>query len=87
MEVIVENVMDSILNEVNPECRCDDCLTDMKAIALNILPSRYVATDKGEVFTRIDALQLQHEVDVVRAVTWAAEIVSKHPRHDAATEN
>jgi len=46
----------------------------VKAIALNHLPPRYVATAKGEVFTKTQ-LRTQHESDVFQEIYRAVEKV------------
>ena len=55
---------------------------DIAAKALNDLSPRYFVTEKGKVFTKIDTLKLQTEVDVITAVTKAAILVKRHPRHE-----
>ncbi len=81
MEEIVYNQMKDILGDINM-CKCEKCLMDIAAIALNDLPSKYIVTEKGELYSKINALSQQFEVDVVAAVTKAAVLVKRRPRHD-----
>ena len=62
-------------------CSCELCKLDIKAIALNGLPQKYVVTRKGELYAKVSSLQNQFEVDIIAAITKAAVIVGKNPRH------
>jgi len=81
MEEIVFEQMKDVLADINM-CTCEKCLLDIAAIALNDLPSKYVVTEKGELYSKINALSQQFEVDVIAAITKAAVIVKRNPRHD-----
>ncbi|NLD50423.1 MAG: late competence development ComFB family protein [Clostridiaceae bacterium] len=81
MEEIVFSSIKKILKNINV-CSCDKCIMDIAAIALNNLPPKYIVTQKGELYSRINALKQQFEVDVVTAVTKAAELVKRNPRHE-----
>jgi len=63
-------------------CACERCQFDISAMALNNLPPKYVVTRKGQLYTKLNAFQQQFNVDVISAVSRAASIVSKNPRHD-----
>lgn len=80
MERFVDIKLEQILQNCNC-CKCDSCKEDMMAIALNYLPPKYVSTNKGELFTRVDSLVQQNSVDIDIAIIKAIEIVSKRPRH------
>lgn len=86
----IQNVMEEIVNDKILEvikdkdcCKCEKCLDDIRALALNKLPSKYVSTNKGELFSKLAALK-EHQgiIDLNIAVTSAIEFVSTHPRHD-----
>lgn len=62
-------------------CRCEKCKLDIIAIALNNLPAKYVVTDKGELYAKVDNLRGQFEADIITAITKAAMIVGKNPKH------
>lgn len=81
MEEVVFNQMKEILTEINV-CTCEKCLLDIAAIALNILPPKYVVTEKGMLYSKVDSLGQQFEVDVIAAITRAAVIVKRSPRHE-----
>lgn len=81
MEEIVFNEMRDVLKEINM-CTCEKCLLDIAAIALNELPCKYVVTEKGELYSKINSLSQQFEVDVMSAIIKAAVLVKRNPRHD-----
>lgn len=82
MESEVLNVIDSIQNQMGNGCKCEKCRLDIAAIALNSLSPKYVVTEKGYVFTKINNMNYQFNSDIVTAVTKAIEIVAKNPKHD-----
>lgn len=81
MEECVGNLLGPVLDNING-CKCQSCLSDVTAIALNSLPPKYVVTKKGQLFTKIGNLQQQYDVDIIAAITKASVIVSRNPRHD-----
>ncbi|NLK69351.1 MAG: late competence development ComFB family protein [Clostridiaceae bacterium] len=81
MEEIVSNYLDVVLKDINM-CKCEKCKLDVAAKALNDLPPKYVVTKKGEVYSKIDNLKLQFEVDVILAITKAAVLVKRNPKHE-----
>lgn len=82
MEEIVFHQIKDILKDINNMCSCEQCIMDIAAIALNDLPPKYVVTEKGEVYSKISALKQQFDVDVIAAITKAAVIVKRKPKHD-----
>jgi competence protein ComFB len=81
MEDVVLETIDGILNEINC-CSCAKCKLDISAIALNSLPPKYVVTRRGQLYTKLAALQNQFDVDIIAAITKAAVLVSRNPRHN-----
>jgi len=82
MEDIVLRNIERVLGEYNNICKCDKCKLDIAAIALNKLPSYYTVTEKGKLFTKVKEMDIQNEVDVVKEITRAIELVSEKPHHD-----
>jgi len=82
-EEIVLNMLQDILNkeEYDHICKDEECLLDMATYALNRLPAKYVATDKGEVYTKTEELEQQHSVDLLSVVTRAIKVVSEDQRN------
>lgn len=81
MEILVDETLDEILKANKDICSCPRCRLDLAAVALNNLPTNYVVTVEGELFKRTGALKQQFKVDIIRALTEALKIVSKHPHH------
>lgn len=87
--VHVANVMEKLVDEEFPvvmqkfpdACCCAQCLSDIKALALNKLKPRYVSTDRGDLFERVNISDMMIKVDALRAMTEAAEKVTNNPRH------
>jgi len=81
---VMEKIVDTKIEAYIPTsgcCGCEVCIDDIKCIALNQLPSKYVNTPKGELFSRVDQIMLrQNSVDLDFAVIKAIEIVAKNPR-------
>lgn len=81
MEYVVEKMLPQVLKQKTDVCNCERCVSDIKAIALNNLPPKYVATEKGEVFTKANELTVQFEADVIRALVEAIGKVKGKPHH------
>ena len=80
MEKIVDAKLDTYLKKVEG-CTCEACVNDIKCLALNKLPSKYVNSHEGELYSRVDQIMLrQNSVDVDIAVIGAIELVQKNPR-------
>lgn len=80
MEEIVMNKTDELLKLMNM-CSCEKCRLDIIAIALNELPAKYVVSEIGELYTKLNELEQQFEIDVETAIVKAAVMVSKNPKH------
>ncbi|MCL2108156.1 MAG: late competence development ComFB family protein [Oscillospiraceae bacterium] len=81
MEKLVEIRLDERI-KVTAACNCEQCREDIKCIALNNLPPKYVSTPKGELFSKIDQQMIRQNVlDIDVAVINAMEFVNKNPRH------
>ncbi len=84
MEEIVKNCLNSILKS-DPAyadiCRCEHCIEDIMAKALNNLKPYYITTKKGEVFAEYSSLVTQQQAEVIAEVIKAIEFISKNPGH------
>ena len=81
MEHYVDERLAELLRQFDC-CKCEICIEDMKAFALNRLPAKYVSTVSGQVFTRIQQeMECQPTVDLDVAILQAIESVSSNPRH------
>ncbi|HPU40970.1 MAG TPA: late competence development ComFB family protein [Acetivibrio clariflavus] len=81
MEEIVFSSIKEVLDDIKV-CSCDKCILDIAAIALNELPPKYIVTEKGELYSKVDSLRQQFEVDVISAIAKAAVLVKRNSRHD-----
>jgi len=81
-EEIVLDTLQELLNkdEYSEVCTSEECLLDMATYALNRLPAKYVATEKGEVYTKTEELEQQHSVDILSVVTRAIKVVNENRR-------
>ena len=81
MEELVMKKTDDILKLMNI-CKCEKCRLDIMALALNELPTSYVVSEKGELYTKLKELEQQFEVSVDTAIIKAAVVVNKNPKHN-----
>lgn len=84
----VQNVMETLVEEqldrciaTSDVCNCEYCRADIKALALNKLPSRYASRLEGNLITRVDNMRRQASTDVIAAIVEAINIVGPNPRH------
>ncbi|AEF17197.1 Late competence development protein ComFB [Thermoanaerobacterium xylanolyticum LX-11] len=80
MEEAVKDVIDNVLKDLDV-CKCGKCKLDIMALTLNNLPPKYYDTEKGEVYTKVNELKRQFEVDIISQITKAAFYVNQHKRH------
>lgn len=81
MEDLVSNQLEDIMKKNNCKCFCEKCKADITALALNHLPTKYVATEKGICYAKISSYENQCLIDIVTAITNGIKIVEKYPRH------
>jgi competence protein ComFB len=53
---------------------------DIIAYSLNHLPPRYVVTEKGRIFSRIDELKHQFKADIIIELSKAIQHILANPR-------
>ena len=82
MEDIVLNKMPVVLKKMEGICECERCHMDRLAYVLNNSPPKYVVTHKGKLYAKLNVLEGQFDVDIVRIITDAAVRVDQNPRHD-----
>ncbi len=85
MEEVVEMHFDDVCKNIDC-CTCSECRNDIIALALNSLPPKYFASHKGELFSKLQTVTTQYNVDVIRALTSAATVIAEHPRHTDGEE-
>jgi len=74
--------------ETYPEniCRCNDCITDMAAMALNMVKPLYRVSLLGTLYTARAMDEKEYATAVREAVFTAVERVRKNPSHEVAEE-
>lgn len=80
----MENLVESKYNEMIQKqdiCKCEKCKMDIMSFALNNLSPKYIVSDKGELYTKINELILQFNIDVEVEVANAIKLVRNNPRH------
>jgi competence protein ComFB len=80
MEDVVAKLTDKYMKDADM-CHCEKCRLDVMALALNKLPTAYIATPRGEIFAAIDSTYLQNRVNAEVAVLNALEMVKASPKH------
>lgn len=80
MEILLEELFDKMKDQLDC-CTCEECRSDIIALALNQLPPHYVRTPKGELLSKLDQLSSQNSTDALAALTQAVEKVKASPRH------
>ena len=83
METVVGEALQDVLQHEQDLCKCEECQLDIMAIALNNLPPTYVGTQKGELYSKLNALSNQFLSDAYREITKAIEVVKNKPHHKA----
>lgn len=81
METLVDEILPSMLDKAGPICKCERCVLDIKALALNSLQPKYIVTEIGEIYRRFDEVSNQLQIDVMEAIVNAIEHVKNNPRH------
>lgn len=82
MEDIVRSKIDSVLKDMPDICHCERCEADRLAYVLNNSPPKYVVTKRGQLYAKLNVLEGQFDVDIVRKITDAAIRVDQNPRHE-----
>ena len=81
MEELVEEEFDRSKKSLDC-CQCDRCRNDIIAYALNKLPTKYVVTHEGALYSKVDTVvHVQLQTDIISALTQGAGIVKASPRH------
>jgi competence protein ComFB len=81
---IMEDLVECKLNELMRcagMCCCERCRADVKALALNKLPPRYVVSVGGDIYSHFEAMNVQIQVNITAAVASAIRVVRESPHH------
>jgi competence protein ComFB len=80
-EVLTKELLPSVMERMDV-CVCPICTGNVLALALNMLPTKYVTTDEGKQYTQLEVYKRQNELDVMAALTRACLRVKGSPRHE-----
>ena len=75
MQLILRNIMEEYVILTLDE------MLDMASYTLNRLQPKYVATTQGELMSRLCEFDSQFKASIMKEITQAHAIISKHPRH------
>jgi competence protein ComFB len=82
-ETLVLNELDRQLNVYNGAiCKCDECLLDMAAMALNNVKPLYRVSLLGSMYASHAMDEASYAKSVRDAVSHSIEKVRKNPSHD-----
>lgn len=79
-ETLVREKIDLVMERMKV-CTCRTCVNDVMALALNSLPTKYIATDAGRQYFQMETYKKQYETDILAALTKACVRVKAAPRH------
>ncbi|MEG0773032.1 late competence development ComFB family protein [Clostridium sp.] len=82
MEIAVEHLLPKLLQDYKHVCNCEKCLDDIRAIALNHLKPLYVVTEQGNLYAKVNEMEIQFSADVLKELINAIDKVSKNPKHN-----
>lgn len=84
-EILVEQYLHELLegdSKYEGTCRCEECMDDVMAKALNNIRPFYVTCKRGEVFGKFRAQDYQTKSDMLQEIVKALNCVSKHAHKD-----
>ena len=81
MEMVVEKALAEYLKNEKEICTCDQCFSDMCAMALNQMKPHYATTSRGAAFLDSEQKNIAFVVQVVSSIKGAAGKVKQSPRH------
>jgi competence protein ComFB len=81
VKLIADELAPSVLEKMDIEVN-EQNLSDVLALALNSLPTKYVTTDSGRQYAKlVEVYRVQYETDVISALTKASIKVKERPRN------
>lgn len=88
-EELVESLLKEII-EKEPDafnCKCDMCLDDIRAIALNHLPTKYYSHSIGQTYMNFKNFEVQNRAAALTELMKAIKLVSENPMHIDRSES
>lgn len=81
MEVLVDEILKEIIKNYDI-CKCDDCIDDIKSIALNNLSPMYFLSNADNGTKKAFILDRQRRVTVLAQVADAIETVANNSHNE-----
>lgn len=88
MSIVLKNVMEEVVLRKIDElvdnlgcCKCEQCKMDIASYVLNRVKAKYVVSLEGELMSKLDSLSVEFDIDVVKHIVEAAQIIKKNPHH------
>ncbi len=82
LEDIISVKLQQILSNKRDICRCDKCMDDMLAYAINGLPVISYVTSDGGIHREVQNLTNDSlKIEIATRCVKAVEIVGKNPKH------
>lgn len=79
-EEVVRAKVPSIMEEMGM-CTCEDCVLDVVAYTLNHISPLYTATEKGQLYSKLNSYEMQYGADISATITKACLKVKLNPTH------
>ncbi len=80
-EHLVLDELEKQLAQDDEICKCQECVLDMTAYALNHTPANYRVSLLGKLYAS-STTDPKYEAAIKKAVTEAIKIIKKNPSHD-----
>ena len=85
-KLILEELERQLENYSKPLCRCNDCVVDMAALALNSVKPLYRSSLLGNLYTSSVMNEKSYATSVRESVFKAIEKIRQNPGHDLEQE-
>lgn len=86
MEILVSSLLSEVITNYDI-CECENCIYDIKTIALNDLPPMYFLTSAQESEKTTFLLNRQKRISVLAKVISALEVVKKNEHNLQSEKN
>ena len=81
-KLVIHKLEKQLAGESDEICRCNECVVDMAAIALNSIKPLYRFSLLGTLYASKAMNEMAYANSVQRAVSRAIEKVKRNPSHD-----
>ncbi|MDR3019838.1 MAG: late competence development ComFB family protein [Treponema sp.] len=80
--LVIREMEQQLKTESDNMCRCNECIVDIAAIALNNVKPLYRFSLLGTLYASQAMTEQAYADSVKKAVSWAIKKVKKNPAHD-----